>query len=166
MAKVKCRYCNKRIEKENAYSPLARKYYCSVEEYNKSMSDRDYLHKIKLLLNDLFGYTIINTFVNKRISDLSKNYSYKDIYDTIDSLFLDLDFCIQENDFKDENHKINYIFVVIKNRIKDETDKNKIAVPEFSVPQEQPNIQTVNKYKRKNKRVLVSEIILNNLAED
>ena len=35
MAKVKCRYCGKKIDRDTAFSPLARRYYCNAEEYNK-----------------------------------------------------------------------------------------------------------------------------------
>ena len=159
MAKVKCRYCKKKIDKEGAYSPFARKYYCSVEEYNKSMEDIDYLHKIKLLLNDLFEYPVINTFVDKRISELSKNYTYDEIYATIEDIMLDLQFALASNDFKSENHKINYVFAIIKNNISDVVHKNNIDIPQETIPQSQPEFQTVNKYKPKKKKKLVRDII-------
>ena len=160
MAKVKCRYCKKKIDKEGAYSPFARKYYCSVEEYNKSMEDIDYLHKIKLLLNDLLENSSINTFINKRISELAQNYSYKQIYETIDEMSLEIQFGINSNNFNNENHKINYTFAIIRNSINDVIEKNKIIVPvpKETIPVEQPVFANVYKYKPRKKKEMIKDI--------
>lgn len=160
MAKVKCRYCGKKIDRDTAFSPLARRYYCNAEEYNKTMDNRKYINKIKLLLNDLFEYPIINTFLDKRISELSKNYTYNEIYTTIEDIMLDLQFALASNDFKSENHKINYVFAIIKNNISDVVRKNNIVIPKEVIPESQPEFQTVNKYKPKKKKKLVRDIIL------
>lgn len=160
MAKVKCRYCGKKIDRDTAFSPVARRYYCNSEEYNKTMDNRTYIHKIKLLLNDLFEYQIINTFLDKRISELSKNYSYEDIYTTIQELMLDLQFALESNSFQSENHKINYVFAIIKNNINDIVHKNNIVIPTETVPQIQPQFQTVNKYKPRKRKQSVRDIIL------
>ena len=159
MAKVKCRYCGKKIDKSVAFSPIARRYYCNSEEYNKTMDRRQGINKIKLLLNDLFEYEVINTFLDKRISELSKNYSYEDIYNTIQDLMLDLQFALISNNFETENHKINYVFAIIKNNINDMVTRKNIVIPKETVPQSQPEFQTVNKYKPRKKKVLVKDII-------
>ena len=159
MAKVKCRYCGKKIDKQSAFSPVARRYYCSSEEYNKTMDNRLFINKIKLLLSDLFEYQIVNTFLDKRISELSKNYSYEDIYKTIQEITLDLQFALISNNFQSENHKINYIFAIIKNNINDVVTQNNIVIPTEKVPQSQPQFQSVNKYKPRKKKALVKDII-------
>jgi hypothetical protein len=60
-------------------------------------NNRLFINKIKLLLSDLFEYQIVNTFLDKRISELSKNYSYEDIYKTIQEITLDLQFALISN---------------------------------------------------------------------
>lgn len=159
MAKVKCRYCGKKIDKSIAFSPIARRYYCNAEEYNKTMNNRQHINKIKLLLSELLEYQVINTFVDKRISELSKNYSYEDIYNTIKELMLDLQFALISNDFQSENHKINYIFAIIKNNINDIVTRNNTVIPKEVIPEFQPQFQSVNKYKPKKRKPLIKDII-------
>lgn len=72
---------------------------------------------------------------------------------------LDLQFALASNDFKSENHKINYVFAIIKNNISDVVHKNNIVIPQETIPQSQPEFQTVNKYKPKKKKKLVRDII-------
>lgn len=66
-----------------------------------------------------------------RISQLRRKYSYKAIYETIKRCQSSLDYAFQYKEFKDINHKLNYIIVVIKNNIenvyKDIQEKEKQA---------------------------------------
>ena len=54
-----------------------------------------------------------------RISLLRKKYSYKAIYETIKRCQSSLDYAFQNKKFESTNHKLSYIFVVIKNHIDD-----------------------------------------------
>lgn len=66
-----------------------------------------------------------------RVSQLRRKYSYKAIYETIKRCQSSLDHAFQYKEFKDINHKLNYIIVVIKNNIenvyKDIQEKEKQA---------------------------------------
>lgn len=52
-----------------------------------------------------------------RISGLRKKYSYKAIFETVKRCQPSLDYVFQHKKFEDINHKLSYIFVVIKNNI-------------------------------------------------
>lgn len=158
MARVRCKICKKVIERETAYSPLKGQYYCSVSEYNNSMEDKHYQKKTKDLLNELFGYTVVNTFMNKRLNELRQSFTYKEIYTAVDELMLDLHFSIESVNFNNESHKVNYVFVFIRNSIKDIIDRNNIVVVDEIVPEVQPQFLSVNKYRKKQRRT-VKDII-------
>ena len=112
-------------------------------------------------MNDLLENSSINTFINKRISELAQNYSYKQIYETIDEMSLEIQFGINSNNFNNENHKINYTFAIIRNSINDVIEKNKIIVPapKETIPVEQPVFANVYKYKPRKKKEMIKDII-------
>ena len=75
MAKVKCKYCGKEIDKKNAFIvPVSAKrnnYYC-CEEHSKLLSDRDLFYKKAM---DIFGQTT-NTVFYTEFDGISKVHSW------------------------------------------------------------------------------------------
>jgi hypothetical protein len=82
MSKVKCRYCHKEIDKDTAYSPKARMYYCNKEEYElskvKNTKTKDeYAKPLLSYIGKIYGSKMNYPFIQTQLKSLRTNYGYK-----------------------------------------------------------------------------------------
>jgi len=127
---VYCKCHGKKIERANAFKVVLNgknQYYCNEQEYiniqnNKKIKDNTYN-----LINDVFGYKVINTAIYKEINELLLITDYKTICDFIiaKSQYLSN---VLNKDFNSEYAKIRYFATIIKNGLKDFKTENKEEV--------------------------------------
>ena len=86
MAKVTCKICKGKIEKEQAFciekvsektGKVSRSYYCSREEYEKDKFLKSLWRELLLLYDDILGYTCISKTKVNMIKELENLREYK-----------------------------------------------------------------------------------------
>ena len=86
---------------------------------------------------------------NTNTQDMS-NYSYKTILNTFKFCMRDIQKCLRDNSFKDENHKFNYILKIVEDKINTVyiREKNARIAKEELVNQDMTEtVNYVNKFK-------------------
>lgn len=85
MAKVTCRFCKNKIEKEHAYNPSSRVYYCSEECYNKYEEEHKPKEKVKSdfvkltdYVQELYGNDCNFPWIMKQIKHYKDENGFKD----------------------------------------------------------------------------------------
>ena len=148
MAKtVKCFFCKKEIEKENAYkwthisknNKEYKRYCCSLEEKEKIERDKELYSRIQFLTDEILGYPCVNNNRNKRIQDLQNaGYTNEQIYRCFKEYKNEIEKWIEYNKIDKEFNKLAYMFSVVGANIKDFTvdDERKNEWVQ-SVPQEE-----------------------------
>ena len=143
MAKFKCKYCKEIVDGKNAFKIPQNEnnkrsmYFCNENEYLLYENDLKLKENQKLLeqiekdkFNELDIYIaveilgnelgqIVPPLLKRRVKELRKNYEYEVIKLCFEYIKQDLNYFLTNTEFKDEQHKINYIMVVVKNTIND-----------------------------------------------
>ena len=87
-----------------------------------------------------------------RISQLRRQYSYRAIYETILRNKNKLDYAFENKEFKNIEHKLNYIMVVIRNNIeevqKEIEEKEKLTISKEKELLETRILESINEIKR------------------
>ena len=151
---VKCKICGTKIERNDAYKVVVKgknEYYCNEKEYQKKLKQAaDRVNTINII-NEIFGYEITNSALNKELKEISTNHSFEKIY----SYIYDNRQMLQRSlskDFSSEYGKIRYFSTIIKNNIVDYVmnDEPYITENEYEVLD--------IKYKQKKKRRAMCDI--------
>ena len=141
MAKVTCKICKGKIEKEQAFciekvsektGKVSRSYYCSREEYEKDKFLKSLWRELLLLYDDILGYTCISKTKVNMIKELEENYSREQIYNCLKANADSIKRYLDEKGIYEEYGKLCYITSAIKNKIKDYTT-NEISFKTFDI---------------------------------
>lgn len=153
---VKCRCCNKKIERNDAFKVVVsgrNHYYCNEEEYQSIIKQQEQKDNTYNCICEIFGYKITNTALFKEINNLLETYSYELIFEY---LHKNKDYLcsVMQKEFVSEYARIRYFSAILKNSLVDfkmkEPSKPKIVDVEVDMP--------VINYKRKSKRKALCEI--------
>ncbi|RKJ35339.1 hypothetical protein D7X33_38470, partial [Butyricicoccus sp. 1XD8-22] len=142
MVKVICKQCKNQIDKKEALQITEEgkkrsSYFCSEVDYNqylkiqeakKKQLELDHIEKQKFheldvyIASEILGYEIgqiVPPFLKKRIKKLAEKYEYEVIKLCFEYLKRDFNYYLTNKEFEDEQHKVNYIMVIIENNIND-----------------------------------------------
>ncbi len=142
MVKVICKQCKNQIDKKEALqiTEEGKKrsiYFCSDDEYKQysliqdeknRQIELDKLEKQKFneldiyIASEILGYEvgqIVPPFLKKRVKKLAQNYDYEVIKLCFEYMKKDLNYYLSNKEFEDDQHKVNYIMIVIENNIND-----------------------------------------------
>ena len=138
---VKCRQCGTKIDRKTAFKVVVggkNAYYCNGAEYQKTLHEKEIKTNTYDCINQIFGYKVLNSALFKEINLLLQVYSY--IAKVLDK------------EFVSEYAKIRYFSTILKNNMADFKPKEpeKPKEVEVDIP--------IMHYKRKNKRISLSEI--------
>jgi hypothetical protein len=118
---VKCKCHGIKIERDTAFKVTVNnknEYYCSESDYKKIKEDKENRLLVLKSIDNIFGYTITNTILQKELSELSHIYSYKKIFIYIQDKLPDLNRYMSK-DFSSEYGKIKYFTTILRNNLKD-----------------------------------------------
>lgn len=118
---VTCKHCKTKIDRDVAFKIKKGKvnhYYCNENEYNGIIRKRELKDNTIEIINNTFGYKIINTSLYKELALLEENYGYEIIYDYIKDNYDYLYDCVHK-DYNNEFCKIRYFFAILKNSMND-----------------------------------------------
>ena len=116
---MKCRVCSTKIERNDAYKVVVNgknEYYCNEKEYKQKLKQKVDRDNTLNIINEIFGYEITNSALNKELKEISVNHSFEKIY----SYIYDNRQMLQRSlskDFSSEYGKIRYFSTIIKNNI-------------------------------------------------
>lgn len=129
MAKlVKCKICGEKIDKSTAFCHIhvtsggkeQKQYYCSKEEYEFMLEEKEYYKLCQYSTDDILGHPICNNARNKKLTELHDNgFMYKEIFQCIESMSEEIKGLFELNEITVEYHQIAYMFACIGNRIYD-----------------------------------------------
>lgn len=162
---VKCRYCGRKLERNNAFKVVvgvkskSNTYYCNEEEYLSLKKDNEDRSNIYLLINRIFGYTVINTVLYKEISEIHEVYSYSFILKYIRDNLYRIENIMNKN-FTSELAKIKYFTAVLRNNIHDyENNLQKEILEEArEIEIDMPEVTYTKKKKRRSLAEIESEV--------
>jgi len=118
---VKCRVCGEKKERNDAYKVTVNgknEYYCNEKEYKqklKQTADKDNTFK---MINEIFGYEVINSAIFKELKEISAKHPYDKIYSFLCDNKAMLERSMSKT-FTSEYGKIRYFTTIIKNNIVD-----------------------------------------------
>jgi len=143
MAKFKCKCCGEIIDGKLAFKippTETRKvsmYFCNEKEYfdfESNVKQKEESKRLEQIEKDKFNELdiyiaveilgnemgqIVPPLLKRRVKELRKTYEYEVIKLCFEFIKKDLDYFLNNNEFKDEQHKINYIMVVVNSTIND-----------------------------------------------
>ena len=130
IAKVKCKVCGEKIEKEDAYcitkvSDSGRKtnsYYCSQQEYEKNKEEKELWRLLLVAVDDILGYTCISKTKVNMIKEIEEHYSRRQLYNCLTIHKEEIKRYLDEKGIYEEYGKLSYIFACVKNKIKDDSN--------------------------------------------
>jgi len=152
---VKCKCHNNKIERDAAYKVVVNnknEYYCNEYEYLKIKEEKENRINTYNIINDIFGYVVINTILFKEINEISKVYSYTKIYSYIKENLDNLNKFMNKN-FNNEYGKIKYFTTIIKNNLKD------YIIPKREIVKISDSEIIENKYSIKPRRKSIEDYI-------
>lgn len=132
--KCKCKICKTQLTTDIAYcitltttKTPKNVYYCSEQEYRQEQSDIHFWKQCQYATDDILGYPIVNNNRNKHMSEIiSHGYTREQLHECISEQSEYIKKCLGlRQDIESENHKLSYMFAIIKNSIRDITEKNK-----------------------------------------
>ena len=130
IAKVKCKICGEKIEKEEAFcitkvSDSGRKtnsYYCSQQEYEKDKEEKELWRLVLVAIDDILGYTCISKTKVNMIKEIEEHYSRRQLYNCLTIHKEEIKRYLDEKGIYEEYGKLSYIFACVKNKIKDDSN--------------------------------------------
>ena len=130
IAKVKCKICGEKIEKEEAFcitkvSDSGRKtnsYYCSQQEYEKDKEEKELWRLVLVAVDDILGYTCISKTKVNMIKEIEGHYSRRQLYNCLTLHKEEIKRYLDEKGIYEEYGKLSYIFACVKNKIKDDSN--------------------------------------------
>lgn len=130
IAKVKCKICGEKIEKEEAFcitkvSDSGRKtnsYYCSQQEYEKDKEEKELWRLVLVAVDDILGYICISKTKVNMIKEIEGHYSRRQLYNCLTIHKEEIKRYLDEKGIYEEYGKLSYIFACVKNKIKDDSN--------------------------------------------
>lgn len=119
---VKCKGCNKKIERDMAYNNrvnTVNNYYCNEKEFLKTNKEKECRKRVFEIVDNVFGYKVINNVLKKDLSEICNSYTYALVYDFIYEKGDKIADILSGKDFASEYSKIKYFCAIIKNKIGD-----------------------------------------------
>ena len=118
--KVKCKICKKQLTTDTSFKVVRNgknEYYCSEEEYNELLKEKEERNKCLELISSVFGIEFCPPMVVKELNNIAKHYNYETIIDT----FNDVEVKNTVGWFLDNNGfnfgTVRYVFTIIENNI-------------------------------------------------
>ena len=118
--KVKCKICKKQLTTDTSFKVVRNgknEYYCSEEEYNELLKEKEERNKCLELISSVFGIEFCPPMVVKELNNIAKHYNYETIMDT----FNDNEVKNTVSWFLDNNGfnfgTVRYVFTIISNNI-------------------------------------------------
>ena len=118
--KVKCKICKKQLTTDTSFKVVRNgknEYYCSEEEYNELLKEKEERNKCLELISSVFGIEFCPPMVVKELNNIAKHYNYETIMDT----FNDNEVKNTVGWFLDNNGfnfgTVRYVFTIISNNI-------------------------------------------------
>lgn len=153
---VKCRCCGNKLERNDAFKVVVgakNTYYCNEKEYLNLIKIKEDKDNVFLLINNIFGYKVINSALFKEINTIHEVYEYSHILAYLEENY-DYIISVMNRDFVSEYAKIRYFSAILKNNIKDFQPKKTVVPKTIEVEVDMPIVN----YSRKKKRRGLSEI--------
>lgn len=155
---VKCRACGQKIDRNDAFKVVVggkNAYYCNEEEYLAILKERENKKMMYDLINQIFGYTIVNTALYKEINPLVETYGYTMISSYLKENFDYLYDAIHRLTSK-EYGKIRYFSTILCNKLHDYSENVVVEEPKKFV-EVSVDIEEV-RYRRKKKKRSLEQI--------
>ena len=118
--KVKCKICKKQLTTDTSFKVVRNgknEYYCSEEEYNELLKEKEERNKCLELISSVFGIEFCPPMVVKELNNIAIHYNYETIMDT----FNDNEVKNTVGWFLDNNGfnfgTVRYVFTIIFNNI-------------------------------------------------
>lgn len=118
---VKCRSCSNKIERNDAYKVTINgknEYYCNEKEYKQKLKQVENKDNTFKMINEIFGYEVINSAIFKELKEISAKHPYDKIYSFLCDNKAMLERSMSKT-FTSEYGKIRYFTTIIKNNIVD-----------------------------------------------
>lgn len=154
---VKCKCCGMKNEREMMYKVVVNtknEYYCNEEEYKVIVRNKKYKDNTYQIINNVFGYKVINTMLFKELKSIVDMAGYEKLYKYLLENEKRLT-QIMTKQFNNEIGRIRYFSAIIKNSIGDyiETESNVTNVTY--------NIDDVEqvRYKKKERRKCIMDYL-------
>ena len=123
-----CKICKTKLDVKTAYKVVINgknSYYCNEAEYlaeNLKKKNKDIIIN---LINEIFGYTIINNLIYKEYNKWAEAASTEKIIAYLKENKEFLSNIMEKKDFSNEYGKIRYFSTILCNGIKDFKEKTK-----------------------------------------
>lgn len=131
--KVKCKFCNKEIDKDKAYAveyltsslSLRHHYYCNkecekrkIEKDNRKVRLKEIEVEARELTRELLGIgSEKNIYFSKMYKDLRDTFGDEKIYEYVKNEEVNIDMILNSKDFKSTNSKVKYFFAMAQNQL-------------------------------------------------
>jgi len=122
-------------------------YYCSEQDYIKMQEEKESKIIVFNMINDIFGYKVINTAIFKELSEISNIHTYNKISSYIQDNKSQLEIFMRK-DFDTEYGKIRYFSTILKNNLVDYKIPKKDKDKEINV--EIVNVKYTSRNRKKN----------------
>ena len=149
MRKVKCKRCGQYQEVDKAYLHVhitkggnkQNKYYCTKECYDKVQNDIYMLKQCQYWVDDLFGYVVVNNAKNTNIKQIvDAGYTRQELFECMTELKNSISESLNyRQDIEDEYQRIQYVFAIIKSKIKQVTENNRLIKVKKEIKQVELN---------------------------
>ena len=169
MAKVKCKYCGKSIDKESAFKEeyltdslsIRYRYFCSEECYNDKQNEIKRKERIKEIkkenrekIRTICGLKEKekNIYFQSTYKSITDNFSQEDIYEFINKYEKDMLDILNNIDFKTVNSRIKYCLSMLENQLQHyllEKEKPKVEEKKVIVETEIDDFDIVVNVKKK-----------------
>lgn len=117
--KVKCKICGRELTNDIAYKVIKNnknEYYCSQQEYEEMIKEKDNKVKCINLLNEIMQVPYAPPVLVKEIDKIREHYTYEVIYKTIKEMARNIEWFIKNKE-STEYGKARYISTIILNNI-------------------------------------------------
>ena len=118
--KVKCKICKKQLTTDTSFKVVRNgknEYYCSEEEYNELLKEKEDRNKCLELIASVFNIEYCPPMVVKELNSIAKHYNYKTIMDTFNDKEVKstVEWFLDNNGFNFGT--VRYVFTIIENNI-------------------------------------------------
>lgn len=176
MRRVKCQYCGKTLNKEDAYLDeyfndnfvIIKKYYCNEDHYDLKKNEKLYYDKSYDLLANIFGVKVkANLYFAKLFKEIKSNYKPIVIYKYLEENETRLTSILESKYFDNLNNEIGYFMAIIQKEILDYSrrinEKRKVEIKTKDVWEDE-NIEVNFEKTKTNKKTF--EDVLEDLFEE
>ena len=123
-----CKVCKTKLDAKTAYKVVVNgknTYYCNEKEYFAENLKKKNKDVVMNLVDDIFGYKIINNLIQKEYNKWSEAVSTEKIISYLKENKEFLSNIMDKKDFSNEYGKIRYFSTILCNGLKDFKEKTK-----------------------------------------